>query len=158
RLFAATLLHLKLRPLPRASASFALRCEGREQALARFLELRALAAPPARLALALDRGQASVHGTIEGGARFVDAQVESLGRSVVDTPVPAHVQPGSGPEVVSGLLRPSRAGRLLSLVPPRASFVLDGGGRFEAALGSAESDALLAELPRLEAAGELRVA
>src|SRR5262249_41137723 len=33
-----------------------------------------------------------------------------------------------------------------------------GGGRFEAALGSAESDALLAELPRLEAAGELRVA
>ena len=157
RLFAATLLHLKLRPRSRAQLTFAERQSDSGQACARFLALRNLATAPKILVLARTAGAWTVHGRFEGGAHFVQRVEQVLGLAPITQEPPLHVATQPDGEVLAGLVRPSRLAQVIGLLPANADFVADGGGRFEAALSADEADALLSELPGLEAHAEIRI-
>jgi FAD/FMN-containing dehydrogenase len=151
RLFAATKLHLRLRPRPRAEAWF--RCADLElsRALALFTQLRNLAVPPAALHLARTGGGCEVAGRITGRASHVATMLRTHDLTAGEPFTTWHVLAGSG-ETVTGIVLPSRVVALLASVPANAPFVLHGGGRFELALASpAATDAFLAAAPDVPA-------
>ncbi|HEX6810356.1 MAG TPA: FAD-binding oxidoreductase [Planctomycetota bacterium] len=152
RLFAATRLHLRLRPRPRAEAWFC--CGGLDEAeaLAKFMALRALPVPPALLLLCRERTGFEVAGRITGRASFVDAMVRTHALTAAAPIAELHLEPAPGGEVLAGIVLPSRVPALLAAAPPGAAFLVRGGGRFEIAVGTpALTDALLATLPGIPA-------
>lgn len=157
RLFAATLLHLKLSPLPRSRLIFGEAHRDLDEALARFLQIRNLATAPKILVLAKVAGAFSVRGVFEGGAQLLSRTEKMLALRTATQEPDLHVAAPAGAEVVSGLVRPSRAKLLAGVFPPTTSFLVDGGGRFEAALSADEADAVLAALPGIEAQAEIRI-
>lgn len=154
RLFAATLLHLKLRPVPRARLHF--RHDGLDAASAieRLARLRAVPAGPTRLWLAREFHGVSFGGTLSGRQVLLDELRTAMELTEAR---PAHplrlVADDVHGEVVSGTVRWSRLPALFAALPPDAHFLWHGGGRFEAKMSSARSDALLAALPGLDATG-----
>jgi FAD/FMN-containing dehydrogenase len=149
RLFAATLFHLKLRPAPAARLGFAQACSA-AAAVARFRELRLLAAPPSELFLRRERdGSFVVRGVIEGAREFVDGQSRALGLSAPPSESPPDITCAPGEELVDGVVQPSAAARLLALLPAHAPVQVTGTGQFQAALHPAATDACLAALTAL---------
>ncbi len=150
RLFAATRLHLRLRPRPRAEEWF--HCAGLDQAraLAMFARLRSLPNPPAALFLRRDHSGFAVAGRIGGRPTFVASVLRMHALPVAEPVTELHLDAPSGGEVLMGNVVPSRLPPLLAAAPPTAPFLLHGGGRFELALASpAAADALLAALPNI---------
>lgn len=156
RVFAATLLHLKLRPRPRATLPFDEVLADAESAIARFLALRGLATAPKALVLRRSAGAFRVHGRFEGGTRLVERIAETLGLAAARSEPALHVTAPATTEIVSGLVRPTRIRELVARLPREAEFLVDGGGRFECALATADTDALLAALPELAGHAEVR--
>ena len=156
RLFAATLLHLKLRPLPRANAHFLVQGLETAPALGLFRDLRTRGSPPETLVLRRTRTGFAVAGTISGGTRLVSQWLAETGVTRVDAPPELHLQHDSGSEIVGGHVRPSRLGELLQLLPPAAGLLVTGSGQFACALAPEQSDLLLAALPGLQATAEIQ--
>ncbi|MBX3464688.1 MAG: FAD-binding oxidoreductase [Planctomycetes bacterium] len=145
RLFAATLLHLRLRPRPPAAAWF--RRAGLEVAAAcrLFQALRAQPVPPAPLQLRRTADGCAVTGRFAGRAAYVGERLRAL-ELPEHTPDPVdHLAAPAGGEVLAGIVLPSR---LPDLLPALAgTFVLRGDGRFELAVASpAAADAALPQL------------
>lgn len=147
-LFAATLLHLKLRPRPQASVCFRLGGLDHQRAIELFRTLRLLPLPPRRLFLRR-RPDASfaVTGTVAGRTSFVRACLLRHELPEAEGPGAEHLEGG---EVVGGSLPPSRLPALLAALPASAPLLARGGGRFEVALTPPQADALLAVLPSLD--------
>jgi FAD/FMN-containing dehydrogenase len=156
RLFAATLLHLKLSPRPPASVWFARDDLEPEAALGRFHQLRAGVEPPAVLALALlaGGGRASVYGRLDGRAVSVARRLATAGVECGPRPCMLAARPDD--EVTSGRILPSRLGALIASLPAGARLLATGAGAFEVASPAGSTDDLLARLPALGAAGEVR--
>ena len=136
RLFVATELHLRLKPMPRAREAFVNSELSRERALQLLRMLRAEAVPPGILQLqrAAD-GSHTVRGRIDGRANRVTATVKRLGLRPA-APTAAHVAPnanGDG-ERAFGLALPSALPAVLAALPDGAQFSWLGGGRFTAVL------------------------
>ncbi|HLQ38422.1 MAG TPA: FAD-binding oxidoreductase, partial [Planctomycetota bacterium] len=155
RLFAATLLHLKLRPRPRDRADFA--CGGLDAAAALrlFAQLRHLPLPPSRLQLQRDGSGFTVCGQLVGRGSFVGASMRRLGLQAAAAAATDHLTAADDLEVVAGLLLPSRLPGLLQALPADAPLLLRGGGRFETVLPPVAADALLLALPPLFGHGEI---
>ena len=154
RLFAAVVLHLKLRPRPQASALFTTRVTAFEVALRRFIDLRSLAPPLQRLVLRSSGGGYLVEGRCTGRASFVARTIGENDLVEVENTQPDHL-PIEQHEVIAGIVRPSRVDRLHALLPADAPFIVHGGGHFEAVLGATDTDRLFASLPELDAAGSV---
>jgi len=151
RLFAATRLHLRLRPRPRAEAWFSRRGLDQAEALALFLALRALPIPPAMLLLRADRTGIEVAGRIAGRASFVAAMLRTHALAAAAPIARLHLDAPPGGEIVTGIVLPSRIPTLLAAAPG-AGLLVHGGGRFELGLASpAQTDALLDSLPGIPA-------
>ena len=152
RLFVATTLHLRLKPRPRASAWFLRTGLDAQSALRLFLQLRALAVPPAALHLRVGRDGASVSGRFAGRGSFVASMLRSHALDEGPPVTELHLRTEAPGEVLCGIVVPSRALELLGMAPDGAPFLLHGGGRFECATGSATAtDALLGKLPTIGA-------
>lgn len=150
RLYAAVLLHLKLRSRPQASAAFSSDPEDFDTALRRFMSLRSLAPTLQRLMLRSgDRGY-TVEGRCAGRANFVTRTLEQHEVSEIEQASPDHLM-SNGREVIAGIVRPSRLQQLHDLLPAQTPFVVHGGGHFEADLEPAETDRLFGELESLGA-------
>ncbi|MBM4062152.1 MAG: FAD-binding oxidoreductase [Planctomycetes bacterium] len=149
-LFAAVKLHLRLVPAPRASVWF--RLDGLEpaRALERFVQLRALAVPPAQLHLRRGPDDCTLAGRFAGRVSFVAAALRTEALREGPPWTQLHLEPPPGGEVLAGNVLPSRVAALLAAAPAAAPFLLHGGGRFELATPhAAATDALLAALPGL---------
>ena len=116
RLFAATLLHLKLRPAPAARLVFAQRLDASEPAFAQFRMLRLLPATPNELFLQRERtGAFVVTGVIEGAREHVIAQQHALQLARADRePGDACLRPVTISMPTSDRVRRARSEFLLS--------------------------------------------
>jgi FAD/FMN-containing dehydrogenase len=162
-LFAATLMHLKLRPRAPAAADFCTEPADVDEAARRFVALRRASPAPVQLTLCRDPDGCRVRGRFAGRARWLDEALRAHGLRAGD---PAHGDaahddsgpPGAGDgERVEGLVLPGRAMALLRLLPATARARVHGSGRFavDFAAAGAPADALLAALPGLAAEGAL---
>ncbi|MGE3171419.1 MAG: FAD-binding protein [Planctomycetota bacterium] len=155
RLFAAVLLHLKLRAAPRVRVAFAAAPDAPDAQLRRFLALRRLPEPPRRLVLRrADGGALALDGELGGRPAQVEATLQAHGLGPA-TRGADHVTPPPEHELVVGAVRVSRAAQLLASLPAAAPFALHAGGHFECALRPADGDALLRALPALDAWGAI---
>lgn len=152
RLFAATELHLKLRPRPRCSVAFCNRDPDPAVALALFDRLRRDDAPPSRLWLCREKGAFAVRGRCDGAPRVVADRVRRHALIESDDRIAAVV---GAPERVAGSLPPSRAQELIARLPAEAALRIAGTGRFEVALVPGDADRLLVELPDIDGCGEI---
>jgi glycolate oxidase FAD binding subunit len=148
RLFAATRLHLRLKPQPRTEQWFAVDALDPARAMALLTTLREQASPPATLQLlATPGGPCSVRGRIAGRERFVAGQLRRHGLAASEKRWLDHLPLPAGGEVLTGLVLPSVLPRLLAELPPAALLLWHGGGRWETALPSAAAtDSLLTTL------------
>ncbi len=157
RLFAATLLHLKLRPAPRARAAFATAPLTLAEALRVFLALRQLPTPPQRLLLRGIGGTATLHGAFAGRPNQVrtllrtDPALREHDTAFADQLPP----PAADRELLVGRTRAIRLADVLAGLPADAAFLAHGGGHFECELAPAAADALLARLPQLDASAAI---
>ncbi|MBI5851148.1 MAG: FAD-binding oxidoreductase [Planctomycetes bacterium] len=159
RLFAALELHLKLRTLPRATASFATDELEFAAALRRFDDLRLDSAPPARLWLARSRDASGfvVRGRYDGAARVVADRVR---RHQLEERTWRHDDrddrdDSAAVERVGGAVPPSRIAKLVAALPSSAPVRVSGSGSFVTRLGRDASDALLLALPALDGHAEI---
>jgi glycolate oxidase FAD binding subunit len=155
RLFAATLLHLKLRPKPRARASFSSDAMEREAAVSLFSRLRRRSASPTSLVLIGDRGSFSVHGVFEGTAALVNDGLKQSGLRQTEADLPLRIEAGEGMEVLRGRLRPSRLLDLLAVFRKEVDVLVTGGGWFEVALQAAETYQTMDRLSTVEVSAEI---
>lgn len=150
RLFAATRLHLRLRPRPRAEAWF--RLDGLDVATAceRLLALRALPVPPRELHLVRDGNGCALAGRFAGRASFVAERTRALALPEAAPFATWHLEPPARGEVLAGNVLPSRSAALLAATD--GTCLVRGDGRFELATASpAQTDAMLPQLPGLGA-------
>lgn len=146
-LFCATALHLRLKPMPRASVWFAATGLELTPALAQFVALRSLAVPPAQLHLQRRADGHALVGRLAGRPKFVQTTLRAYGLAEGPAVTAWHLDAPAGGEVVTGLVAPSQVEALLALAPAAAPFLLHGGGRFELALPTpTATDQLLAAL------------
>ncbi len=149
-LFAATLLHLKLRPAPRAKAAFTSERASLATAIETLHALRCHPSSPKRLCLVRDGDAAVVLGVATGRPRPVQALLSQFAlREATEPPSPHLPIPRNDRELVVGVVRPSRIPALCAALPPNAPFLAHGGGHFETELDPAHSEALFAEMPRI---------
>ncbi|MGB3965593.1 MAG: FAD-binding oxidoreductase [Planctomycetota bacterium] len=147
RLFAATRLHLRLKPRPRAEQWFARSGLDANRAWDLLTALRREPVQPAAVQVYRDAvGAFVVRGRIAGRASFVAAMMR---RHELPENAPCwsdHLPLPKGGEVLAGHVLPSALPKLLPMLPSAAPFLWHGGGRFETALPSATaSDAALAQ-------------
>jgi len=150
-LFAATLLHLKLRPRPRARVDFATAASERAAAVPTFLALRQTAPGPTAMLLRQDATGTWVEGSLAGRASWVESMLRQHGLRAVAAAAPMPFEAAGDREVVAGLVRPGRCAALLTALPATARALVTGAGRFEVEVPRAHTDALLAALPALAA-------
>ncbi|MEQ1631221.1 MAG: FAD-binding oxidoreductase [Planctomycetota bacterium] len=151
-LYAATLLHLKLRPAPRARAAFASEVVDAATAVKKFIDLRRQPTMPRRLVLVRDESGCRVAGVFAGRAREVASLLKQHTlRDCARAPHDHLPQPPAGHELVVGIVRPSKIEALLRALPAGAPLLVHAGGQFETVLLPMATDALLAALPALEA-------
>lgn len=157
RLCAATELHLKLRPLPRASETFEKGDLDRAQALALFRALRLDDSPPVEVELACvtPDGPFRIRGRFEGASAVVRSRMAAHDLEAVEPREPA--DPATDPrERLFGLVPPSQLGGLLSSAPSGTSIWCDGTGGFALRPPTAaDSDRLLEAMPGLGISAEL---
>lgn len=150
RLFAATLLHLKLRPAPRAKVAFESAPSDLAAAAQLWHALRVDASSPKRLLLVRENGAASVRGIATGRPRPVASLLSRHGLREAGAAPRAHLpSPSPARELVVGCVRPSRLLELANALPADAPLLAHGGGHFETSLEPARSDALFAAMPRI---------
>jgi FAD/FMN-containing dehydrogenase len=163
-LFAATLLHLKLRPRAPAAADFCTEPADVDEAARRFVALRRASPAPVQLTLCRDGDGCRVRGRFAGRARWLDEALRAHGLRAGDPACDdGALAPGAGDggERVEGLVLPSRAASLLRLLPATARARVHGSGRFavdfapDHPVAGPPADALLAALPGLAAEGAL---
>ena len=155
RLFAATELHLKLRPLARCSAPFVVPSLDLDEAISRYDALRHDTAPPARLWLTRAGGAPSftLQGRYDGASGVV---LDRMRRHALDECAWSHDRSHeTGRERLGGAVPPSRIAALLRAMPEDARLRISGTGRFETWLAAHSADILLAQLPTLGGSGEL---
>ncbi len=156
RLFAATRLHLKLRPRPRSMRPFCRAALDEGTAVALFRSLRA--ERDACIELWLERtGDAfTVRGRTAGHPEHLSDvhRRHELGDDHGDTEPPAERL--ADHEIVSGQIRPSRLAALLGALPTDTGLRINGTGQFEAVLTPNQTDALIAAAPDVPAAIEVR--
>jgi hypothetical protein len=150
-LFAALHLHLRLKPMPRASMWFAMKGLEQTDALDRFTKLRSLAVPPAELQLQRNSNGWAIAGRIAGRDSFVRDTMRAHNLHEGPPITTHHLESTSrNGEVLAGNVLPSRVTELLAMTSAGAPFLLHGGGRFELQLDSiAATDELLPRLPAL---------
>lgn len=154
RLFAATLLHLKLRPRPRARLAFDSGALAPDRAVALFRALRLESVPPQRLELRRDAdGSCRVDGIVAGRTGQLRQLLRTHGLREAEAAGLDHLVPGPSQEVIAGSLRPSRVAGLLAAVAVPAAVLVRGSGRFEVVLTPAQADQLLESLPGMDADG-----
>ncbi|MSR39379.1 MAG: FAD-binding oxidoreductase [Planctomycetes bacterium] len=148
-LFAATLLHLKLRPRPPAAIDFCTDVMEQEAASRRFIALRSLAPAPVRLSLLFDQSGCRITGRFAGRANWVATALRSNGvreaKFAAATPFDEH----SGNERLAGLVPPTQVCHLLRALPVGAFARIHGNGRCEIDLPAKATDALLRAMPEL---------
>lgn len=152
-LFAAVLLHLKLRPRPPATADFCTEPMDAAAATARFVHLRKLAPGPIRLSLLAGPQGCRIAGRFAGRGSWVAAALRT--HDLREAPMPA-LQPldhNAGLERITGLVLPSRIPDLLRALPSGACAAIHGNGRCEIDLPMNATDALLAAMPAMDASG-----
>jgi glycolate oxidase FAD binding subunit len=145
RLFAATRLHLRLAPRPRAAEWFEKNGLGADEAVALLRALGDRAVPPVSLQLhrGADGGFA-VRGRFAGRPAFVSASLRAHGLAASPPRWIDHVARSTTGEVVAGMALIRALPGLLAVLPGGGAFVFHGGGRFEVATPSADAtDALL---------------
>lgn len=151
RLFAVTMLHLKLRPRPRALVAFATSGMEQREALARFSAARRLASPPLELWLERSTAGYAVRGALAGDAQHVESELRALEFEEAADAGTRSLAAVAPDETVAGLVRPSRLAQLLSVSPDGAPVLVSGTGQFEIGTTSEQSDALLARCPEIPA-------
>jgi glycolate oxidase FAD binding subunit len=145
RLYAATRLHLRLKPRPRAEAWFRRDGLSDADALAALARLRAEPVGPAAVQLRRDRQGCALVGRIAGRAAFVRGQLAQHGLAEAACAWTDHLATDAAGEVVAGLARFTAVAGLCAAMPAAATLLWHGGGRFEAAMpDAAASNALLA--------------
>ena len=150
RLFAATLLHLKLRPAPRDRAAFASERMDLKAATQALHALRCDASAPKRLVLTRDGDAATLRGVASGMPRLVAALLLRHSLHRVDDAPSSHLPTSvADRELIVGAVRPSRLPALFAALPPAAPLLVHGGGHFECELDSAHADLLFAAMPRI---------
>ncbi len=150
RLFAATLLHLKLRPAPKAKVAFESPPSDVVLATKLLHTLRIDASSPKRLMLLRENGVAMVCGVASGNPRQVASLLVRHGlREATAAKRPHLSAPDVGHELVVGCVRPSRLLDLVAALPAEAPLLAHGGGHFETMLTPSRSDALVAAMPRI---------
>jgi FAD/FMN-containing dehydrogenase len=160
RLCAATELHLKLRPLPRAAETFEKGDLERDEALGLFRALRLDDAPPVEveLACASPEGPYRIRGRFEGASAVVRSRMAAHDLEAVEPREPS--DPAADPrERLFGLVPPSRLGALLAAAPEGTSVWCDGTGGFALRPSTpSDTDDLLALMPDLGVSAELDLA
>ena len=156
RLLAATTLHLKLRPRPRALVAFTATGLDQNRAIARFDEIRGLSDPP--LELWFERGAhgCTVRGALAGNADHVSTSLRSLELAEAADAGKPSLEIGASDEIVAGLVRPSHLPRLIDALPSEAAILVNGTGQFETGLTTQQSDGLLARCPEIPASAQVR--
>ncbi|MFN9334038.1 MAG: FAD-binding oxidoreductase [Planctomycetota bacterium] len=145
RLYAATRLHLRLKPRPRAEAWFRRDGLSDADALAALARLRAEPVGPAAVQLRRDRHGCALVGRIAGRPGFVRAGLQAHGLGETACAWIDHLEAPAPGEVVAGLARFTALAGLCAALPAGATLLWHGGGRFEAALPDAPTtDAVLA--------------
>ena len=151
-LYAATLLHLKLRPAPRVRAAFTTDTLDVAGAVDKFIEMRRNPTMPRRLVLVREASGCRVAGVFAGRARQVASLLQQHSLREVDKAPQDHLQqPPADRELVVGIVRASKIAALADILPAAAPLLVHGGGQFEAILTPAEVDVLFTALPALEA-------
>jgi FAD/FMN-containing dehydrogenase len=155
RLFAATELHLKLRPRPPGILHFRNADLAPDEALALAGRLRRHATRPAALVVR-GRESLSVAGTLIGRPGHLDRLAQEFGlQRTPDAPaVGADREVVGGHETLRGQIRFRRFGDLLAATPTSAACCF-AGERFEVTLPRDGVDELMARLPECGAAGEI---
>ncbi|MEY3162433.1 MAG: hypothetical protein RIT25_2427 [Planctomycetota bacterium] len=150
-LMAATVLHLRLHPAPRARIGFEVRDLTLQEAVSRFHALRHLATRPEAIVLeGTANGAQRVHGRFGGRpASILRALAEAALTESDPTFVPQHLDP-RGDELLTGMIRASRLQALLQALPAGSRWTVRGGMRFELAIPPADA---LAALERVAAHG-----
>ena len=145
RLFAVSLLHLKLRPMPERAAWFHEPADDATRAITRFRELRAHTPPLACLVMRRESGAWTISGSIAGRGSVVARQLEEV-RAREATPPAWRVEPAAGQELVSGGVAPRALERFVEALSPTADVVVTGGMQFDVAGDPSDSDSLLEAL------------
>lgn len=157
RLFAATVLHLKLRPEPHAQLRFRGDDLALDRATALWRDLRLLPSPPSELIVARNAERCTVAGRVEGAATHVAAlqRTFSLGEGEpLDLEPP---RPSPAHELIDGFVQPSAWRRLVAALPTASEVRCSGTGQFQVWLLPPDTDTLLARLPNLPGGcGEIR--
>jgi len=148
RLFAATRLHLRMAPAPRAAEWFERRGSDRDEALALLAALGARAVPPDRVQCErTPDGAFVVRGRFAGRASFVAASLREHGLTAGAPTWRDHLQPPTVGEVVAGMVTLGSLPGLLTVLPPGSPFLWHGGGRCEITMpDAAATDMLLAAM------------
>jgi len=154
-LFAATLLHLKLRRRARAEFDFASTGLDTAAAAARFVDLCTSAAPLRRVQLLCTEGGCTVQGRLAGRPGQIHSAQQRLGLRAADGPGEDHLASRAGTTTLVGCVRLSHTHRLLEALPDGSELLLRGGGRFELTAPPGAAAALLLALPGLDAHGML---
>lgn len=154
-LFAATLLHLKLRPKPPASVRFKSEPLDRTAAVQLFSTLHRRADPPAAFVLHGQDNSYSIHGLFQGAATQVSENLKHLELHEHDGDLPLRVHPDGETETLRGRIRHSQLADLLHMVPEIAPVIVTGGGWFEAAFFPRAIEGALEKLAKLPAPAEI---
>lgn len=153
RLFAATMLHLKLRPRPRNVVFFERTQLTHSEAITTYRSLRR--ATLLELWLTRDGSAHTVHGSLTGNARYI----ESVLRQHDLREGPAHarsVPDATRTELIQGLVRPQKLEALFGVLPAGEPLAVNGTGQFEVNLAPSDTDRILDRLPDIDVAAEVR--
>ncbi len=157
RLFAATALHLKLRPKPPASVEFKQTQLALPAAMELLLAMRRTQTPPQVLSLARTGSTYTLTGTIDGDPGYLETWIKKFALTASEpassTTTGPHV-PSAGLETVQGLVMLKAIPALVDLLPEQVAFGLRGT-RFWTHLPTPAADALLKALPSIGGSGEI---
>jgi len=156
RLFAVTMLHLKLRPRPRTLTPFASGPMERDEAVGLYLAARRLSSPPLELWLERSSCGFTVRGAHAGHAQHVAQDLSRLRLAEAAESGPRTLHHATGCETVTGHVRPSRLPPLLAAIPLESPLLVSGTGQFEVETKPAQSDALIARCEELSASAMVR--
>jgi hypothetical protein len=147
QLFIATLLHLKLRPLPTYRASFSQAGLDQDRAIELFARFRNHARGVIAASMSREGAGFSLALTLEGRTRsnFTLAQAEGFEESSSHDPDVSGIG-SEGEELIRGQIRPSKIPVLLSRLPEAAAFTCSGSGEFECSVTRDLSEVLLTDV------------
>lgn len=149
-LMAATVLHLRLHPAPRARGGFEARDLTLPEAVSRFHALRHQPTRPDVLVLDGSAGGAQrVHGRFAGRPASIRGALAAAALTEIDPAfVPRHLDP-EGDDLVTGMIRASRLQALFEALPAGSRWTVRGGMRFELAVPATGAHAALERIAAL---------